>query len=294
MPWTSRHGALRAIALIGFPDDVAADIQVLPLDDESMSGRIVHHGLPMITHESRLLTEWNAGVLRSAIGTEKTRWIVLPLKGGEGTLGTLGLTFIGERPFTDDEFALYHSIAELLSAAFENARLYEEQRRIATTLQKNFIRPLPHVPGMDVGVVSHPAYEPELVGGDFSDVFELVDGRVLVLIADVAGKGVRAAGLTETVRSKIRAFATIDPSPAFVLGKTNELMLRSLPEEVHVTAFLAVLDPVTGHVSYASAGHPPAIHITPHSCRPLHVTFGPPLRSFQTEVRERARAAVPG
>ena len=166
------------------------------------------------------------------------------------------------------------------SAAFENARLFEEQQRIATVLQQHFIHPMPVVKGLDLGVVSHSANEPELVGGDLSDVFVVDDTHVMVLIADVAGKGIRAAGLTETVRSMVRSFATIEPEPSFVLSKTNELLLRSEPNEPHVTAFLAVVDPHTGHLSYASAGHPPAIHLGAFTCRALDVRFGPPLGSF--------------
>ena len=119
------------------------------------------------------------------------------------------------------------------------------------------------------------------MGGDFSDVFVADERNVVVLIGDVAGKGVRAAGLTETVRSKIRAFASIDPSPAFVLAKTNELMLRYDPDDPHVTVFCAVLDPHTGHLSYASAGHPAPVHLGAFSCRSLDVAFGPPLGSFE-------------
>ena len=102
-----------------------------------------------------------------------------------------------------------------------------------------------------------------------------------MLIGDVAGKGVRAAGLTETVRSTVRAFAAIDTSPAFILAKTNELLLRFDPDEPHVTAFCAVLDPHTGHLSYASAGHPAPVHLGAFSCVPLDVTFGPPLGTFE-------------
>ncbi len=167
------------------------------------------------------------------------------------------------------------------SVALENARLYEEQQRIATTLQNNFIHPLPAVKGLDLGVVSQPANEPVLVGGDLSDVFLVDDAHVVALIGDVAGKGVHAAGLTETVRSTVRALASIDPSPAFILGKTNELLLRFDPDEPHVTAFVAVLDPNTGHLGYASAGHPAPIHFGAFGCRPLDVTFGPPLGSFE-------------
>ena len=166
------------------------------------------------------------------------------------------------------------------SAKLETARLYEEQRRIATTLQQHFIHQLPEVDGLEVGVISHPAFEPELVGGDLSDVFVVDDDRVVVLIGDVAGKGVRAAGMTETVRSTVRTLATIDPSPSFILGKANELLTRFEPDQPHVTAFVAVLDPNTGHVGYASAGHPAPIHLGELGCQPLPVTFGPPLGSF--------------
>ena len=164
----------------------------------------------------------------------------------------------------------------------EMTRRFATQKHIATTLQENFIHPLPKVDGLDLGVVSKAAFEPELVGGDFSDVFVADDTQVVVLIGDVAGKGVRAAGHTETVRSVIRTLATIDPSPAFVLGKANELLLRFDPDEPHVTAFLAVLDPHTGHLSYASAGHPAPVHLGAFSCRTLDVAFGPPLGSFDT------------
>jgi two-component system, chemotaxis family, CheB/CheR fusion protein len=169
----------------------------------------------------------------------------------------------------------------------ESTRRLATQKNIATTLQENFIHPLPRVAGLELGVVSRAAFAAELVGGDFSDVFVLDDTRVAVLIGDVAGKGVRAAGHTETVRSVIRTLAVSDPSPASILGKASELLLRFDPDEPHVTAFLAVLDPHTGHLSYASAGHPAAIHLAALSCRPLDVTFGPPLGTF---VRPYANA----
>ena len=182
--------------------------------------------------------------------------------------------------FTRSEIAFAARLGASLSAALENARLYEEQQRIAETLQENFTHELPEVAGLELGEVSQTSFAAELVGGDFSDVFVLDDDRVVLLIGDVAGKGVRAAGYTVTVRSKVRAFAWIDSSPAFILGKANELMMNLDPDEPHVTAFCAVLDPHTGHLSYASAGHPAPIHVGPFMARPLEVAFGPPLGSF--------------
>ena len=99
----------------------------------------------------------------------------------------------------------------------------------------------------------------------------------------MAGKGVRAAGLTETVRSTVRAFATIDASPAFVLRMTSEALLRYDADEPHVTAFFCVLDPRTGHLGYASAGHPAPVHLGPYFCRSLVVAYGPPLGSFASD-----------
>jgi PAS domain S-box-containing protein len=182
--------------------------------------------------------------------------------------------------FTPQTVDFAGRLAGAISAALENARMYEEQQRIAVILQENLIREPPVVDGLELGVAAMTAYEPELVGGDFSDVFAIDGSHVVVLIADVAGKGVRAAGLTETVRSAVHAFATIEPSPAFILARSNELLRRFDPDEPHVTAFVAVLDPATGELRYASAGHPPPIHLSALACRPLEVAFGPPLGSF--------------
>jgi PAS domain S-box-containing protein len=274
------QGTLRALALAGYPEEVAGHIAVVSLDESFSIGYLVVHDLPLITHDSHYIGPSSEEHARH-LSVEGTRWCALPIRSAGAILGVLGFMFAGERPFADEELSLYRSIAELLGAALQNARLYDAQRRIATTLQENFIHKFPTVAGLDLGVVGSTAYEPELVGGDFSDVFALDDTHVVALIGDVAGKGVRAAGHTETVRSKVRSFATVDPSPAYVLAKTNELLLRFDPDEPHVTAFLAVLDPHSGHLSYASAGHPPPVHLSAVSCRLLDVPFGPPLGSFE-------------
>jgi len=192
------------------------------------------------------------------------------------------LLFWGRRPrsLSPSQLDFARQLGATVSLAIDNARLYIEQRRIAQTLQENFVHEPPVVAGLELGTVLRTANQPELVGGDFSDVFVVDDGRVVILVGDVAGKGVRAAGLTETVRSAVRALAAVDPSPAFVLGKANELLLRSGADEPHVTAFLAVLDHTTGHLSYASAGHPAPVHVGAFSCRALDVRFGPPHGTF--------------
>ncbi|HMK92214.1 MAG TPA: PP2C family protein-serine/threonine phosphatase, partial [Thermoleophilia bacterium] len=94
-------------------------------------------------------------------------------------------------------------------------------------------------------------------------------------------------GLAETVRSTIRAFAMIDSSPAFILRKTNDLLLRRELGADFVTAFLLVLTRETGYLRYASAGHPPPLHLGPRTCVSLEVpSFGLPLGALECDYTD--------
>ena len=103
--------------------------------------------------------------------------------------------------------------------------------------------------------------------------------RVAVLIGDVSGKGIEAAGLTETVRSTVRAFALLDARPDVILHRTNEVLIRR-GGHLHATAYLLVLDVRTGEAWHASAGHPPPVLRGPRHVKLLKARFGPPLGTF--------------
>jgi PAS domain S-box-containing protein len=180
------------------------------------------------------------------------------------------------------------------AAAIENARLYEQQRFIATTLQESLIHPLPRIDGLQFGVAGKTAFEPDLVGGDFADVFLMDGALVALLIGDVSGKGIRAAGLTETVMSTVRAFAMIDSSPGFILRKTNQLLMRHDSEGALVTAFLLVLDPSSGTATCASAGHPPPVLVHASSCSSLETVFGLPLGAVDRDYVDAHATLVAG
>jgi PAS domain S-box-containing protein len=167
--------------------------------------------------------------------------------------------------------------AAVISGALENARLLQRLDGIATTLQENLIHPLLDIPGLELGRVSETAFTSDLVGGDFSDVFAIDEFRVAALIGDVGGKGIRAAGLTETVHTAVRSYALVSTSPAFILRKTNELLLRSSGDEQFVTAFLLVVDLRTGETSYANAGHPAPVIVGRSSCAGIEAPIGLPL-----------------
>ena len=197
------------------------------------------------------------------------------------------------RPYETADGRIDGSILMLIDID-QITRRYEAQLRIAVTLQENFMHALPKIAGLELAVLSMPAYRPELIGGDFHDVFELPDGLVLAMIGDVAGKGVAAAGLTETVRAAARALALVSPEPEWILAGLNRLLLREAEHSQLVTALLIVLDPATGDLSMASAAHPPAVRLGRDVCALIEPPYGPPLGAFETEYQSRRLRLSPG
>ena len=271
-------------------EEASDDFRTLAVDDDSPALVVkAVLGRSVVTTADFPLGEEGRRVLEAA-GVSRSEGVALPIEYGGAVIGCCSFLFERDRAFDPEELELFRSLALILGQAIENARLYGEQKAIATTLQENFIHPLPVIDGLELAALSLPATSADLIGGDFHDVFELADGRIAIVIGDVAGKGIRAAGLTETVRSTVRAFAAVDPSPAFVLARANEQLLRADLAGPSVTVFLMVLDTRTGDALYASAGHPPAVHVRSSSSRPLDVTFGLPLGSFSHEyVNEQVR-----
>ena len=195
--------------------------------------------------------------------------------------------------FSAAEIDFMTKLASSLSTAVENATLYEAQRDIAITLQESILPTPPRLAQVELGIVGLPAVRAALVGGDFWDVFELPDKKLLVVIGDVAGKGIGAAALTETVRATMRAFATLDDSPAFILRKTNDLLLTRKRDELFVTALVVVMDPDAAQITMGSAGHPGPMHLTPLSCATIEPAYGPPLGCFAWEYSSRTADLAP-
>ena len=158
-------------------------------------------------------------------------------------------------------------------------------RRIAEILQEALVAPIFHIPSLNVAAGYKAAYKPERVGGDFYDVFPVDNGKIALLIGDVAGKGVEAAGFTETIRSTIRAHATIDYSPSYVLAKTSESLIGRIKYFEYATTLYAILDVNDQSLRIASAGHPPII-VFEDVAEYIYVKAGMPFGQMIGEYEE--------
>jgi len=121
------------------------------------------------------------------------------------------------------------------------------------------------VPGIDLAVRYEPAGAQTEVGGDFYEL-TMLDGRLLVAIGDVAGHSLHAATVMAEVRHAVRAYAVEGHSPATVLELVNRFMRTVLPHD-SATLCLLTLDPRTGVVRLASAGHLPPLLRTDQEVR---------------------------
>jgi PAS domain S-box-containing protein len=175
------------------------------------------------------------------------------------------------------------------------ARRLLEERRLAEQLQRALVPDeMPHIDGVDVAVRYRSAAAATGVGGDWYDVLEVAPGRVLLVMGDVCGKGLRAATAMSQVRSAVRAYALAEPSPASVLGHVaayvDALRLADM-----VTAVVGLLDLEAGTLRIANAGHLPPLVLGAGGAPAFAlVPADPPLGADGAAYREATIALAPG
>src|SRR5918999_69326 len=129
----------------------------------------------------------------------------------------------------------------------------ERELQVARTIQQASLpREVPQLEGWRITPIYQPARE---VGGDFYDFLELDDGRLGIVVGDATSRGVPAALVMASARSMLRAVAQTSNSPGEVLRRANDPLVTDIPANMFVTCFYGILDPKSGSLSYANAGH---------------------------------------
>lgn len=239
----------------------SADEIVIAAIDPLMAYLLDHSGVTEI--------EWlqfESPFLRAVMKVQGTA-ILLPLTSQGELIGllTLGLHQDGGE-YTRSERALLQTLASQMVPALRVAQMVREQQqrireherieqelRTARVIQRTFLPgTVPAFPGWQLAPYYQPARE---VGGDFYDFLLFEDGRLGLVIGDVTGKGVPAALVMATVHTMLRSTARQTTSPSEVLAKVNTLLVAEIPAGMFVTCFYALLDPCSGRICYANAGH---------------------------------------
>ncbi|MDT4967386.1 MAG: phosphoserine phosphatase RsbU/P [Acidobacteriota bacterium] len=193
--------------------------------------------------------------------------LAVPLGVGEKVFGIIYADSpIAEGRFTEDHLKVLTTLASVAAIRVENARLLEEQidrerleqeLQLASEIQQRF-QPTqaPHVLGYELQGISFPCYE---IGGDYYDFIERADGRMIVTLGDVSGKGTAAALLMSSLHAAVHAQASSHSSLAETISAVNKYLADNIPSNRFITLFYAELDPLTGSVSFINAGHNPPL-----------------------------------
>jgi serine phosphatase RsbU (regulator of sigma subunit) len=193
--------------------------------------------------------------------------LVVPLVSQGELIGLLNLgPRLSQQEYSADDRKLLSDLSTQTAPAVRVAQLVRQQQReaqererieqelrIARLIQQTLLpKTLPQLPGYDLAAYYQPARE---VGGDFYDFLELEDGRLGLVVGDVTDKGVPAALVMATTRTMLRAAAQRLFSPGEVLRRANDALVTDIPPNMFITCLYAILEPSSGHLIYANAGH---------------------------------------
>jgi PAS domain S-box-containing protein len=195
-----------------------------------------------------------------------------------GAVGRLWLEFDASRRFEPEERLFLMACAVQTDLALERSRRHQETRDVAHSLQRSLLAgAAPRDSRFEVATLYHAAVEHLEVGGDWHDAFRLAGGRIGIVVGDVVGRGLVAASAMGQLRSAVRALAGADLAPAAVLSHLDTFV-EQVDAARYATLAYADVDPDTGSVAFASAGHLPPVMLDPGAAPRLFMDgLSPPL-----------------
>jgi PAS domain S-box-containing protein len=186
-----------------------------------------------------------------------------PLTADGETVGSLTCASAVRGKYSEDDITVMQELGRRAAVALQKAEAFEREHKVAESFQEASLPPsLPRVPGVHFDAVYVAGRSEAQVGGDWYDAVRLLDGRLVLSIGDVAGSGLAAAVRMGNMRQIIRGIAQVHADPTLMLDAADRALRLEHPEQF-VTAFVGVLDPIGKTLTYASAGHPPALLRTP-------------------------------
>src|SRR5579864_7985695 len=189
---------------------------------------------------------------------------VVPVATPAETIAALQIfSFRPGNPISSETVDAALAIAGQAALAIDNARLYQQQKEFADTMQRSLLPDAePDVPGLEVGEVYESSARVD-VGGDIYDFVQLRDGRLAVVLGDVTGHGVEATADMAMAKFVFRSLAREHPEPGDFLAFANDVIVGEIATGKFITMTYVAVDPARGEVACANAGHPPPRLVLP-------------------------------
>jgi serine phosphatase RsbU (regulator of sigma subunit)/HAMP domain-containing protein len=255
MRWNQDKHVLDVPMARGALDQAMIDYQCRA--DEDLPGAVLQtQQVMLISRFDEVGTAFSRIALRR--GLHSALLVPLVARGrASGVLITLGAQ---PAKFSRADAELLSTFASHAALAIDTAELFGREHEVSRVLQASILPTrLPEFDGLELGAAYVPAQGVARIGGDYYDIFAAPDGKAVLVIADVCGKGVEAATKTSMIRFTVRGMVAAGAGPKRVLEVLNQTVHDSGDPSDIFTIWLGMLDIDTGLLLWADGGHPPAL-----------------------------------
>lgn len=283
---------LRLLSHAGFDEGSAGGWDVLPIGARLPGTDAVRERTPIYLEDRGSIAERYPDQVEMSRDAGDRAWAALPLMHGVQPIGLLFVNFAAPQPFDDPQRLSLETMADRAASAIDRARKYTHEHDVAVTLQHSLLpADLVSRPSVEIATRYEAGAEGLDVGGDWYDAIGLPDGRIALTVGDVVGRGLAAAATMGHLRSALRALALRGAGPSDVLQGLDEFAQAASGTHMATVAY-AELQPTTGELAYACAGHPPPV-LLPRSGHPRLLEDGrSPILEVQPGAEPRPSATV--
>jgi GAF domain-containing protein len=254
-----QSGRLMTVNAVGLPEPALTVWREYPLSAHSPSRKALASGEFVYVPTRADLEKEFPDTRLSLAGPTQRAWAAVPLRSGGRNLGVFTLIFDRQHPLDEgrDQLALT-ALGSAIADAISRAAQHDSDRDLVVSVQRSLLaRALPERAGMKLGAQYLPAEARYGIGGDWYDAIPLSDGKLMLIVGDVAGHGLDAAITMGQVRSAARALA-LAYQPARLLEALDQFICGTIREPL-ATAAAVIIDPASRTLRYCLAGHPPPL-----------------------------------
>ncbi|MYS20109.1 SpoIIE family protein phosphatase [Streptomyces sp. SID4948] len=268
---------LHGLGQYGFRSGESEPTVRIPMTTQYPAVEVVRTGRPVFLssreeYRSRYPSTWSLTEPR-----DRASWAFLPLVTAGRITGVWMASFASPVVFAAEEQGLLMSTARLVAQSLERTRTGEAELALSRGLRQSMGSAAPASAGLSVATRYVPTGGGLVVGGDWYDSINLPTGRLALVIGDVQGHDVHAAGLMTQLRTAVHAYAAEGHGPDAVLSRASRF-LAALDEDRFATCIYIEADPATGVMQIARAGHPhPVLRMPDGTCMIKHIRGGLPL-----------------